>query len=284
MYWLVRNSCGFKLLYTRTTLEALINFKLSLLSAAYMCLWIRSALVQIMACHFLNECRLTLNWTIRNKRQKVFNQNTKCFIHENTYGNIVCEMVGHRLNNFISNLTRAGIAQPCLSLTHWGRVTHICVSKLTIIGSDDGLSPGRRQATIWTNSGISNFSEVLLEIYTFSQKKMYLKMSSRKWRPFCLGLNVDLIYASKMNSKWETIWESVIYVLKWIIIVKAYRNGCDAYDGAWFNFLVGGFVIFVCLILQLCLYLHVLHDPSGVFTFNPKYWQFKNIICNVIYN
>ena len=29
-------------------------------------------------------------------------------------------------------------------LTHWGRVTHICVSKLTIIGSDNGLSPGRR--------------------------------------------------------------------------------------------------------------------------------------------
>ena len=27
-------------------------------------------------------------------------------------------------------------------LTHWGRVTHICVSKLTIIGSDNGLLPG----------------------------------------------------------------------------------------------------------------------------------------------
>ena len=38
----------------------------------------------------------------------------------------------------------------CL-LTHWGRVTHICVGNLTIIGSDNGLSPGRRQAIIWTN-------------------------------------------------------------------------------------------------------------------------------------
>ena len=34
------------------------------------------------------------------------------------------------------------------SLTHWGRVTHICVGQLTIIGSDNGLSPGRRQANI----------------------------------------------------------------------------------------------------------------------------------------
>ena len=39
-------------------------------------------------------------------------------------------------------------------LTHWGRETHICVGKLTIIASDNGLSPGRRQAIIWTNAGI----------------------------------------------------------------------------------------------------------------------------------
>ena len=30
-------------------------------------------------------------------------------------------------------------------LTHWGQVTHICVSNLTIIGSDNGLSPGGHQ-------------------------------------------------------------------------------------------------------------------------------------------
>ena len=33
-------------------------------------------------------------------------------------------------------------------LTHWGRATHICVGNLTIIVSDNGLSPGRRQAII----------------------------------------------------------------------------------------------------------------------------------------
>ena len=82
-------------------------------------------------------------------------------------------------------------------LTHWGRVTHICVSKLTIIGSDNGLSPGRRQAIIWTNAGIllirtlgTNFSEILSTIHAFSSNKMHLKMSSAKWSPFCLGLNV----------------------------------------------------------------------------------------------
>ena len=81
-------------------------------------------------------------------------------------------------------------------LTHWGRVTHICVGKLTIIGSVNGLSPGRRQAIIWTNAGIllirplgTNFSEILIGIQIFSFGKMYLKMSSAKWRPFGLGLN-----------------------------------------------------------------------------------------------
>ena len=76
-------------------------------------------------------------------------------------------------------------------------MTHICVSKLTIIGSDNGLSPGRRLAIILTNAGISstgplgtNFSGILIENNTFSLKKMHLKMSSGKWRLSCLGFNV----------------------------------------------------------------------------------------------
>ena len=82
------------------------------------------------------------------------------------------------------------------TLTHWGRVTHICVGNLNIIGSDNGLSPSRRQATIWNNGGIlligpigTNFNEILIEIQTFSFKKKYLKVASAKWRPFCLGIN-----------------------------------------------------------------------------------------------
>ena len=97
-------------------------------------------------------------------------------------------------------------------LTHWGRVTHICVDKLTIIGSDNGLSPGRRQAIIWTNAEIlligslgTNFSEVLIEILTFSFKKMRLKVSSAKRRPFCLGLN-ELNYTC-LWGYFITIWE-----------------------------------------------------------------------------
>ena len=67
----------------------------------------------------------------------------------------------------------------------------ICVGELTIIGSDNGLSPGRHQAIIWTNAGIllirTSFSEILGEIHTFSFKKMQLQISSAKRRPFCQG-------------------------------------------------------------------------------------------------
>ena len=84
-------------------------------------------------------------------------------------------------------------------LTHWGRVTHKCVGNIKIIGSDNGLSPGRRQAILWTNDGIlliepirTNFSEIWTEIHTFFQK-MRLKRSSAKWRPFCLPQCMDWI-------------------------------------------------------------------------------------------
>ena len=74
---------------------------------------------------------------------------------------------------------------------------YICISKLTIIGSDNGLSPARHRAIIWTNAGIlsngplgTNISDILMEIQKFSFKKMHLKMADAKWRPFCLNLNV----------------------------------------------------------------------------------------------
>ena len=60
-------------------------------------------------------------------------------------------------------------------------MTYVCVSKLTIIGSDNGLMPGRHQANIWTNAGIlligplgTNFSGILIEnLYIFIQENAF---------------------------------------------------------------------------------------------------------------
>ena len=101
------------------------------------------------------------------------------------------------------------------ALTHQRWVTHICVSKLTSIGSDNCLSPGRRQAIIWTNAGIlligplgTNFSEILIKMQTFSLKKIRLKMSSAKWWLFCPGLNVLNMHS--MECEWlDANWKSL---------------------------------------------------------------------------
>ena len=94
----------------------------------------------------------------------------------------------------------------CSVLTHWGWVTHICISKLTINDSDNGLLSGLCQTIIWTNAEIllvvplgTKFSKILIAIYMFSFKKMHLKLSSGKWRPFSLSLNVFKLLVQKME-------------------------------------------------------------------------------------
>ena len=123
-------------------------------------------------------------------------------------------------------------------LPHWGRLTHMCVYKPTIIGSDNGLSPGQRQAIIWTNAGILligpleiNFSEILIDINIFSFNKMHLKMSYAKWRLFRLGLN-ELKPAVYSYAGWRcttghlTHWGRVTHICvnNLMIIIGSYNG------------------------------------------------------------
>ena len=90
------------------------------------------------------------------------------------------------------------MAFPAIYLTHWGWVMHICVSKLTIIGSDNGLSPGWLQAIIWTNTAILLIGPLVnklqwnlkAKLMHFHWRKMHFKKSSAKWRAFCFNPNV----------------------------------------------------------------------------------------------
>ena len=105
-------------------------------------------------------------------------------------------------------------------------MTYICIGNLTVIGSDNGLSPERRQAIIWTNAGIlligpleTNFNEILIRIQTFSFKKMHLKISSAKWRPFCLGLNVLIHWGrNKMAAIMKMIFWNAFSCMKLAIL------------------------------------------------------------------
>ena len=133
--------------------------------------------------HYLNQCWLIINRVLWPSHKTNLAGSAQDINSSMT--------LKHTLVNILSHLP----SPP--ELTHHGRVMHICVSKQIIIGSDNGLSPYRRQTIIWTNAGLlligplgTNFSEILIEILTFSFKKMHLKMSSGKWQTFCLGLNV----------------------------------------------------------------------------------------------
>ena len=92
-------------------------------------------------------------------------------------------------------------------------MTHICVDNQTIIGSDNGLSPCRYQAIIWTNAGIllirplgTNVNEISIGIHAFSFKKIHFKISSGKWQPFCLSLNVLTHNLILRKSIEQVVW------------------------------------------------------------------------------
>ena len=101
------------------------------------------------------------------------------------------------------NVETGSLRCPPAIWTFWGRVTYICVGTLTSISADNGWSPGWHQAIIWTNAVImligplkTTFSDILIEIHTFSFEKMYLKISFGRWWPFYLASNVLAIFCS----------------------------------------------------------------------------------------
>ena len=135
-------------------------------------------------------------------------------------------------------------------LTHWGHVTHICISKLIIIGSDNGLSLGCHQAIIWTNAVIlsteplgTNFIEIWIKIESFSFRKMHFKLSSAKWRPFCFGLNV--LTVSMTNSRMQFTAGTSPHIQsqsinKWIIPQCLVNVMCTVWDLSPVNVWDGG--------------------------------------------
>ena len=132
-----------------------------------------------------------ITWTNVNLSSKLL-----WYSHKSSFlGNAHDINLSENLHNYIFRTT--AISPRNNELTHWGRVTNICISKLTIIASDNGFFNGRRQAIIWTNDGKliieplrTNFNEILIGMHAFSFKKMHLKMSSGKRCSFGLGLNL----------------------------------------------------------------------------------------------
>ena len=162
-----------------------------------------------------------LNYTALIKKNK---QKNPCYFRSASSGEniLLLETFGKEVLNCVISNTHGLARLLCLLLLminlYWFTFytkcvdllgpsdAYIWVGKLTIFGSDNGLSPGRHQAIIWANVGKlligplrTNLSEILIGIQAFSFRKMHFKMSSAKWRPFCRGINV-LIQVLNINE------------------------------------------------------------------------------------
>ena len=105
-------------------------------------------------------------------------------------------------------------------LTHWSRVTHICVSKLTNIGSDNGLPPSRRQAIISTkcwyivNWSLGNKFQWNLNQnqYIFIQENAFesvvCEMAAILSQPQCVKLSIMCCHIPHMLSWLVLFWKS----------------------------------------------------------------------------
>ena len=187
---------------------------------------------------------------------------------------------------------------------------HICVGSLTIIGSDNGLSPHWRQVLIWTNAGILiirtlriHFREIFIKIHTFSLTKMHLKMSSVKWRPFCLVLNVltycgiviKCIYAlnSQCNShKSRNLVGmfaidmyrkmNISYYFKTAILWKIHYNCIHFHQQNWSHSIASSVLNFIIEWMNYCQWadMSVIWDSKIFYTIHPKKLRGIFIICS----
>ena len=88
------------------------------------------------------------------------------------------------------------------------RMTHLCVTKLAIIDPDNGLSPGRHQAIIWTSAGIllirtlrTKFNKFLTKFTHFYSRKCIWKCRLRNCGTFsrhqCVKISIHKLYFAK---------------------------------------------------------------------------------------
>ena len=158
--------------------------------------------------------------------------------HDQTFTSVTSLNVLHSLRSMNKNMIPRRIdfiqKPESYSLTDWGRATHICVGNLTIIGSDNGLSPCRHQAINWTSGGLLligslgiNFSKILIEIHTFSYKEnafesVVCKMAYILYRPQCVNTlwpeqhggyfrrYICLIFLSRVRSRGSAVVYAIV--------------------------------------------------------------------------
>ena len=148
-------------------------------------------------------------------------------------------------------------------------MTLIWVSDLTIIGSHNGLLPGRRQAINRTNAGISlirplgtNFSEILIKILIHSFKKMHLTVCEK----------------AAILSRPQCVNRSVVKSPNWLLpCTENLQYWKGAQDTVHFKYYVNGWCLAVVCCGTECFYPY----PSGLLHWHTSETSLNNISMGI---
>ena len=106
---------------------------------------------------------------------------------------------------------------------HWGRVTHICVNKLTIIGSDNGLSPG----CCLENDDHFVSDSICQNIYMFLRQLLYSLREGEPDTPLqAVGQSqlVDRLQLSVIRVGQRNVLPQTRDILDWDIVSNSNLN------------------------------------------------------------
>ena len=92
-----------------------------------------------------------------------------------------------------------------IELTHWGRVTPICVSGRIIIRSDNGLSPGRRLCIIWTTQWLYHHSRWIISSVMYSFYRFGTDMGMTVY----FFINTFLVIYFNSVLSWYDLWITI---------------------------------------------------------------------------
>ena len=88
-------------------------------------------------------------------------------------------------------------------------MTYICVNKLTIIGSDDGLAPGRCQAIVWTSAGMSLIGKLRNKLQRHLRWNPYIFIQDNAFQ------NVDCKISGILSRKYQ-IFQRAAVTQNWV--------------------------------------------------------------------
>ena len=95
---------------------------------------------------------------------------------------------------------------PHKSLTHWGRVTHICVDKLIINGLSPGVLLSAKSLPFWPGLNVLTHSDLVMRYGINDLSVNWLRLWLVAWRYQAISwTNVDLSFMEYCDIHLQTI-------------------------------------------------------------------------------